>query len=195
MGEFRDYSEFVDGYRNRLGQGIKAINVSEMAQLASELLGARQRGSTIFLAGNGGSAATVNHYAIDWVLGTEVANPPFRVISLAESVASVSATGNDHEFERVFSRPLQTLSREGDVLVLVSASGNSPNLVAALSAARENGVRVVAITGFDGGKLKALADVSVHTPTASGDYGVAEDIHLAVGHMIKEMLIAAVGDD
>lgn len=195
MQSSTDFSDVITRYRNRLEQAIERIDESEIDQFALELLGARQRGSTIFLAGNGGSASTVNHYAIDWALGTEVDNPPFRVLSLSESVASLSATGNDKTFDLVFARPLRRLGEEGDVLVVVSASGNSPNLLAAVSVAQEKGVRVVAVTGFDGGKLKSLADVSVHIPTALGDYGVAEDLHLSVGHIIKEMLIAAVSNE
>ena len=195
MQKSTDFLGVISRYRNRLEQAIEGIDESEIDRFASELLGARARGATIFLAGNGGSASTVNHYAIDWVLGTEVDNPPFRVLSLSESVASLSATGNDQAFEFVFARPLRRLGEQGDVLVVVSASGNSPNLLAAVNVAREKGVRVVTVTGFDGGKLKALADVSVHIPTALGDYGVAEDLHLSVGHIIKESLIAAVGNE
>lgn len=195
MQSSTDFSGVITRYRNRLDQAIEGLDESEIDQFALELLGARQRGSTIFLAGNGGSASTVNHYAIDWALGTEVDNPPFRVLSLSDSVASLSATGNDKTFDLVFARPLRRLGEEGDVLVVVSASGNSPNLLAAVSVAQEKGVRVVAVTGFDGGKLKSLADVSVHIPTALGDYGVAEDLHLSVGHIIKEMLIAAVSNE
>ena len=195
MQSSTDFSDVITRYRNRLDHAIESLDESEIDQFALELLDARQRGSTIFLAGNGGSASTVNHYAIDWALGTEVDDPPFRVLSLSDSVASLSATGNDKTFDLVFARLLRRFGVEGDVLVVVSASGNSPNLLAAVSVAREKGVRVVAVTGFDGGKLKSLADVSVHIPTALGDYGVAEDLHLSVGHIIKEMLIAAVGNE
>ena len=195
MQSSTDFSDVVTRYRNRLARAIDGLDESEIDQFAFELLRARQRGATIFLAGNGGSASTVNHYAIDWALGTEIDNPPFRVWSLSDSVASLSATGNDKNFDLVFARPLRRLSEAGDVLVVVSASGNSPNLLAAVSVAREKGVRVVTVTGFDGGKLKSLGDVSVHIPTAFGDYGVAEDLHLSVGHIIKEMLIAAVGNE
>lgn len=190
-----DFSEVIGRYRNRLIKAAEGIDEGQINQVVSELIGARLRGSTIFLAGNGGSASTVNHYAIDWVLGTEADNPPFRVLSLSESVASLSATGNDKAFELVFARPLRRLGEQGDVLVVVSASGNSPNLLAAVDVAREKGVRVVSVTGFDGGKLKDLADVSVHIPTALGDYGVTEDLHLSLGHILKEILIAAVGNE
>lgn len=195
MPNLSRFSDVFGDYRNRLHTALDGIDGREMSQLASELLAARQRKSTIFLAGNGGSAATVGHLAVDWMLGTEVDDPPFRILSLSDNVASLSATGNDKAFDLVFARPLRRLGEEGDVLVVVSASGNSSNLLAAVDVAREKGVRVVAMTGFDGGKLKSLADVSVHIPTVLGDYGVAEDLHLSVGHIIKEMLIAAVGNE
>lgn len=182
----------VAQYRERLLQAVADVNEGEVTLMASELIEARQRSATIFLAGNGGSSSTVNHYAIDWMLGTEVGNPPFRVISMSESVASVSATGNDKGFDFVFSRQLERLGEQGDLLVLVSASGNSPNLLEAAKVAKVKGIRIVSVSGFDGGRLKDLADVSVHTPTQAGDYGVAEDVHLAIGHMIKEALIEAV---
>lgn len=182
-------------YLKRLKRGVGGIEPAEVLALGSELAQARRRGSTILLAGNGGSAATVNHYAIDWMLGTEIENPPLRVISLSESVSSVTATGNDKAFEQVFSRQVERLGVAGDVIVLVSASGNSPNLLQAAEVAKGMGIRVVGITGFMGGKLRDLADVSVHVPTDIGDYGVAEDLHLAVGHIIKELLMEAVQDE
>jgi len=195
MPNLSRFSDVFGEYRNRLHAALDGLDERQISQLASELLSARQRKSTIFLAGNGGSAATVGHFAVDWMLGTEVDDPPFRILSLSNNVASLSATGNDMAFDLVYARPLRRLGEEVDVLVVVSASGNSPNLLAAVDVAREKGVRVVAMTGFDGGKLKSLADVSVHIPTVLGDYGVAEDLHLSVGHIIKEMLIAAVGNE
>lgn len=188
-------SDPVLRYLKRLKRDVGGIKPAEVLALGNELVQARRRGSTILLAGNGGSAATVNHYAIDWMLGTEIENPPLRVISLAESVSSVTATGNDKAFEQVFSRQVERLGVTGDVIVLVSASGNSPNLLKAAEVAKGMGIRVVGITGFAGGKLRNLVDVSVHVPTDMGDYGVAEDLHLAVGHIIKEVLMEAAQDE
>lgn len=182
-------------YLKRLKRGVGEIKPSEVLALGNELVQARKRGSTILLAGNGGSAATVNHFAVDWMLGTEIENPSLRVISLAESVSSVTATGNDKAFEQVFSRQVERLGVAGDVIVLVSASGNSPNLLKAAEVAKGIGIRVVGITGFAGGKLRNVSDVSIHVPTDIGDYGVAEDLHLAVGHIIKEVLMEAVKDE
>jgi len=187
-------NEVVVRYLNRVKRGVDSFIISEVLGLTEQLLKARSRGATVLLAGNGGSASTVNHYAIDWMLGSEIENPPLRVVSLSESVSSVTATGNDKAFEKVFSRQVERLGTAGDLLVLVSASGNSVNLIEAAETAKQLGVFVVAITGFSGGKLKGLADLSVHVSTQTGDYGVAEDLHLALGHMVKELLIREVRD-
>ena len=182
----------VRKYRSRLLEAIGKIDEEEIVALASELLDARRRGASVFLMGNGGSASTVNHYAVDWMLGTEIEDPPLKVLSLAESTASISATGNDLSFDSVFSRQLERLAQAGDLVVLVSASGNSRNLIEAVISARKKQLRTLAVTGFDGGSLRELVDVSIHTPTEIGDYGVAEDLHLSVGHVVKELLILAV---
>jgi D-sedoheptulose 7-phosphate isomerase len=179
----------MDSYRARLTEAVSHIDTRAVEALVHELLAVRKAGAKVLLAGNGGSAATVNHVALDWMLGTGIDNPPLRVISLAESVSSITASGNDKGFETIFSRQLERLVQTKDLLVVVSASGNSPNLIAAVQAAKVLGIRSVSITGFDGGKLCSLVDLSVHIPTAPNDYGVAEDSHLAIGHMVKEALI------
>lgn len=123
------------------------------------------------------------------MFGSRLNNPPLAVINLAESSSNLSATGNDVDFEDVFARNIRSLGRKGDLLVLVSASGNSPNLIRAVSAGREAEMTIVAVTGFDGGVLRGLADNSVHCSTVVGDYGVAEDLHLMLGHIVKELLL------
>jgi D-sedoheptulose 7-phosphate isomerase len=184
----------VDSYKARLLSAVEDFDFHEVSSLVEILLTARERGATVFVAGNGGSASTASHYVVDWMLGTEISDPPLPVVALADNVPGLTATGNDIQFLEVFSRPLRSLGKPGDVLVVVSASGNSPNLLAALHEAQSRKILVVAITGFDGGKLKELADVSVHVSTRLRDYGVAEDLHLTIGHVVKEALIAAVHD-
>jgi len=182
----------VGAYKARLLSAVEAFNFHEVTVFVELLLKARERGATIFVAGNGGSSSTASHYVVDWMLGSEISNPPLPVVALADNLSGLTATGNDLDFSEIFARPLRSLGKPGDVLVLVSASGNSPNLVGALTAAQSLGILVVAITGFDGGKIRKLADLSVHTPTEMGDYGVAEDLHLTIGHVVKEALMAAV---
>jgi len=189
---FQRAQNSLDSYKSRLLSAVENFDFQQVSPLVELLLSARERGSTVFIAGNGGSSSTASHYVVDWMLGSEISDPPLPVIALADNVSGLTATGNDIQFSEIFSRPLRSLGKPGDVLVLVSASGNSPNLLAALHEAQSRKILVVAITGFDGGNLKDLADVSVHVSTQVGDYGVAEDLHLTIGHVVKEALIAAV---
>lgn len=182
-------------YRSRLVEAIGGLDMQTVSDFVNMLLAVRQRGGTVFVAGNGGSASTASHYVVDWMLGTGIANPPLPVIALADNLPGVTATGNDLDFDSIFSRPLSTLGKSGDLLVVVSASGNSPNLINAVTLARAGGISIAAITGFDGGALRSVADVAIHVPTSIGDYGVAEDTHVMIGHMVKEALIEAVRDE
>lgn len=184
-----DYSAIADSYISRKIQTLKAFDSSQIASLVEILGRIRESRSTIFIAGNGGSASTAEHIAVDWMLGTELSDPPLRVVSIAQSAPSISATGNDHSFDDVFSRQLKSLATRGDLLLVISASGNSANLLKLASLAQDMEVNVVSMTGFDGGKLAKVADLSVHVPTSIGDYGVAEDLHLMIGHIVKEALI------
>lgn len=185
-----DSRAIAETYMARIRQSLQALDTKQIANLVLALRAVRQAGSTTFIAGNGGSASTADHISLDWMLGTGLSNPPLRVVSLAQSAASITATGNDIAFEDVFSRQLKSLARKGDLLVVISASGNSPNLLKLVDDAKKIGVQVIAMTGFDGGLLAQIADLSVHVPTAMGDYGVAEDLHLMIGHIVKEALIA-----
>jgi len=180
--------EVLRNYRDRLSLALKAFDFDQLLPLRLELEALRMRGGTVFVAGNGGSASTSNHYAIDWGIGTGLTNPTLKVMSLSESVSSVTATGNDQNFDRVFARQLLNFGRSDDLLVVISASGNSPNLLELAQTARDMGVKVCAVTGFDGGRLREMCDLSIHVETELGDYGVAEDLHLMVGHVMKELI-------
>lgn len=187
-----DGSDAIEAYRSRLLNALGSLDLQSINEFVSKLLAIRRDGGTVFIAGNGGSTSTATHYVVDWMFGTGIDDPPLPVIALADNLSGVTATGNDLDFDLVFSRPLSTLGKKGDLLVVVSASGNSSNLINAVNLARSGGISVAAITGFDGGALNRIADVVIHVPTGIGDYGVAEDIHLMVGHMVKEALIEAV---
>lgn len=178
-------------YQRRVSGAVSLLDHGSVTTLVLELLETRKREGTVFIAGNGGSASTAGHIAVDWMIGTSIPKPPLRVISLAENNATVTALGNDHSFGSIFSRQLLTLGKPDDLLVAISASGNSENLIEAAELAQNSGMKVCAITGFDGGALKKLSDIAVHVPTEIGDYGVAEDAHLVIGHAVKEALIMA----
>ena len=171
-------------YFERLRQVLNGIDHSEIDRFVDLLLQARRSGRNIFFAGNGGSAATSSHFANDLSIGTRQQKNPFKVISLVDNVATLSAIGNDYGYDQIFARQIKVYGQSDDLLVGISASGNSPNLLRAFEAGRKIGLITVSITAFDGGKLKELADHSVHVPTNAGEYGPAEDAHLILDHLI-----------
>ena len=187
----RDAAAFARSYFDYLGEVLRGIDQEAVARLAQTLLDARERGATVYFIGNGGSAATSSHFANDLAIGTNSYAKPFRVVSLTDNQAIITAIGNDFGYDEIFVRQLQVLARKGDVLVGISASGNSPNLVKAFDYARSSGIKTVAITAFDGGMLKAMADDGVHVPTAPKEYGPAEDAHMVLDHLIGAYLIRA----
>lgn len=128
-----------NSYLDRLNQHLAGFPVRDVGFLIDELLRIRKEGRNVFLIGNGGSASTASHAANDWMIGSGLARPSLKVISLSESIAQVSAIGNDDDFSNIFSRPLKLLGNEGDLLVAFSASGNSRNVSKALKVAREIG--------------------------------------------------------
>lgn len=188
MGRTSRIGEMVN-YSQRLVMALEAFDFFSLEALFKSLENVRDSGSTVFVIGNGGSASTASHFANDWMLGTEVFQPSLRVICLADNVPALTATGNDQNFSRVFTRQIEHLGDSKDLLIAISASGNSPNILDAISFAKSIGMKSVGLTGFDGGRLSKVADLSVHVPTELGDYGVVEDVHLAIGHAIKEMII------
>ncbi len=184
----RDPVAFADAYLGYLRAVLERIDTREIGCFIETLLDARARGATVFLIGNGGSAATASHMANDLCIGCDDDGQPFRAVSLTDNVAVMTAISNDFGYEHVFSRQLRSLGRKGDVLVAISASGNSPNLLNALEYARECGIKTVALTAFDGGKMKAVADEGVHVPTDFKEYGPAEDAHMVLDHLVSAYL-------
>lgn len=188
MEEADTLEKILSNYRERLVEGLNGFDFSELMPLVQSLQRVRAQGRTVFTAGNGGSASTAQHMATDLGLGTNLTQPPLRVVSLSESTSAITATGNDIDYSQIFSRQLGALGVSGDLLILISASGNSPNLINAASVAKSQGIQVAAVTGFDGGELALISDVSIHVQTEVGDYGVAEDIHSAISHALKEAM-------
>jgi D-sedoheptulose 7-phosphate isomerase len=191
----KDAAAFARSYFDYLGEVLRGIDVEAVARFAQTLLAARESGATVYFIGNGGSAATSSHFANDLAIGTNSYGKPFRVVSLTDNQAIITAIGNDFGYEEIFVRQLQVLARPGDVLVGISASGNSPNLVKAFEFAKGQGVKTVAITAFDGGKMKAMADDGIHVPTAPKEYGPAEDAHMVLDHLLGAYLMRMVKCD
>lgn len=183
---------FAESYLNHLQNVLQGIDRAEIGRFIETLLEARKRGATVFFIGNGGSAATASHFANDLSIGTNDYDSPFRVISLTDNVAVITAIGNDFGYEEIFVRQLKILGKKGDVLVGISASGNSPNVLKAFDHANATGIKTVAITAFDGGKMKLLADEGIHVPTALKEYGPAEDAHMVLDHLVGSYLMRFV---
>jgi len=175
-------------YRDECIAALNSVDLNAVESVTQTLLEARGRGANVFVIGNGGSAATASHMATDLMMGSGLVDPPLRVIALTDNQAIITATGNDVGFDQVFSRQLSHLALQGDVLIAISASGNSPNVLACIGTANELGLKTIAFTGFDGGRLATVVDLLVHVPTRQGAYGPVEDVHLMVNHMITEQL-------
>lgn len=168
------------------GRAVAALDVDAVAQAVAALAEVRVRGGTIFTAGNGGSASTASHLALDLQKAVRPDGRGTRAVSLSDSIGLVTAWANDTSYDRVFAEQLLVLAEPGDGLVVFSVSGSSPNLVALLEAARERGVVSVGILGGDGGKARPLVTHAVVVD--SPDYGWAESIHLVLEHVIAYSL-------
>ena len=185
-----DAAAFAGGYFRYLAEVLTALDTAAVAQIVDELETTRAAGHTIFIAGNGGSAATASHMVNDLVFGTRTADgrPTFRAVSLSDATSLVTAIANDVSYEQVFVWQLQQSFRPGDRLIVISASGHSPNILAAAQWARANGGRVIGLLGFDGGAAKALCDVALTVATPKGEYGPVEDVHMAIDHILTAWL-------
>lgn len=167
------------------------VDRQAFAQIVDLLIIVHQRGGKVLICGNGGSAATALHMATDLAKGA-LNGPPtgLRTFPLSANLAVLTAWANDAGYERIFAEQVATLGCPGDALVLISASGNSPNIVLAAQRAHELGVVVIGLTGCGGGELAALADAVVIVP--SFDYGVVEDLHLMINHSLAVAVRAAL---
>lgn len=186
--------KFAQRYFQRLQEVLKGIDVLAVERFIQIILKAREAGSTIFFIGNGGSAATASHFANDISIGTNSPDKPFRAVSLTDNIAILTALGNDSGYEEIFARQLQVAARPGDVLVAISASGNSANLLKAIHYAKTAGIWTVALTAFDGGKMRQLADDGIHVSTGQKEYGPAEDAHHILNHLISAYLVRLIKD-
>jgi D-sedoheptulose 7-phosphate isomerase len=179
----------VSDYLQLLHAMLGELDSAAVLRVGACLQRARDTGATIYLAGNGGSAATASHWAND--LGKATKHPParpIRVVSLSDHLSWLTALANDEGYDRVFSGQLENLAQPGDVLVVISASGNSPNLVEAVRTAQSHGAVTIGLLGFDGGVLKSIVDECIWLPTPKGTYGPVEDVHMIVCHLLTTCL-------
>jgi D-sedoheptulose 7-phosphate isomerase len=184
----------VEGYVGRLRTAVEALPMDRLAELGEILYRTYRNGQQVFTLGNGGSASTASHMAADLGKNTSKANMRrFRVLSLNDNQALLTALANDLGYENVFSEQLKNLIRAGDLLVAISASGNSPNVLNAIRYAQEQCAEVVGILGFQGGKAAELVDLSIIVPC--DHYGVVEDVHLIINHILVDYFDHRLAED
>lgn len=176
----------IRDYLKRVTETIRKIDYEMIIQVAETIKTIGN--ATMFIAGNGGSASISSHFTVDLLKSIETRNRQFRLHCLNDSVPTITATGNDISFESIFSRQIKSYGRKGDLLFVISSSGNSNNILNGLQEAKRIEMQTIALTGFDGGKAAQVADISIHVPTEIGDYGVVEDVHSSICHAISSYL-------
>jgi phosphoheptose isomerase len=187
MGPYASAASYFDAYAEEMARAAKSLDPAMLELAAATLVDAYLRGARIFSCGNGGSASIANHMQCDHVKGVRTATDlrP-HVLSLSANVELLTAIANDTGYENIFVYQLQSQSDPGDVLLAVSSSGRSPNIVRALTWAREQGLRTIAVTGFSGGSAREAAEISVHIDCTN--YGIIEDLHQAIMHALAQYI-------
>jgi len=182
--------EYIDG----LIECVNELSPQDIEEAVGIIIDAWKKGRQVFILGNGGSATTAGHFARDLQIGTaSKGKPRVRACSLADSVAFITALGNDIDYSAIFEEQLVGQMVEGDVVIGITCSGNSSNVLKAIEYAGRNGATTIGIIGFGGGKLKAMVDKSI--VLSSSDYRQLEDVHLGVAHMISYLVEERIAND
>jgi D-sedoheptulose 7-phosphate isomerase len=180
----------IQDYFSKLHTTLDMLPEEQIVQVVDLLHEARLNQRQVFVMGNGGSASTASHMVCDLMKNTRSQDlPNFRIIGLADNMPVFSALANDEGYENVFAAQLESFVRPDDVVVAISASGNSPNVLKAVELANRAGARTVGMTGFDGGKLGKMVDIHLHVPSHIIEH--VEDIHLVLEHLITRILRSA----
>ena len=180
-------SDFVDAYVQDLSRGLKAVDIDALGRAIAAIQLAADNGKRIYAIGNGGSTAVADHLCCDFTKGTDTSgHPPLATQSFGAAAALMSAIANDFGYEHVFSKQVGYFCKPQDVLIAISSSGNSGNIVAALEEAKSRNVVTIGLSGFSGGKLAEMADISLYVPIHN--YGVVEDCHQSLMHVIAQVI-------
>ncbi|MEO5335387.1 MAG: SIS domain-containing protein [Magnetospirillum sp. WYHS-4] len=185
--KFDSVARYADAYFDRVAKAAASVDRDRLAATAALLDAAYRRGATLFVCGNGGSAAIANSFVCDHakLIQTDTDVVP-RVYSLSANIPMMTAIANDLSYGEVFVYQLRTSARAGDVLLTVSASGDSENVVKAAEWAKANGLELIAFTGFSGGRTGNLADIHLHAE--ADNYGVIEDVHQSLMHILAQYI-------
>lgn len=189
-------NDYARRYVHYLSELLKNIDFQSIEDVIKVFQNARSNDKTLFFIGNGGSAATCSHFSEDLSFGTFIEKKrPFKTLSLVDNTSYMTALGNDIGYEDVFTGQLRCLLNKDDVVVGISASGNSPNVVKALGYANAHGGITVGLLGFDGGKMKEICQHCIHIKTKNGVYGPVEDLHLVLVHIIGTYLMFKIREE
>lgn len=187
FAEVSTIGQYSRKYFSYLGKVLESIDENEINKLGETFEKAREMGNTIFVAGNGGSSTTATTMANDIgfdILKKTGTDKPFRVLSLADNNSVITAIANDVGYENAFINQLKIHYRLGDSIILISASGNSPNILKAAEWVKSKGGTIIGFLGFTGGKLIDFCDVKIHVKSEAGEYGPVEDAHLIMNHIL-----------
>lgn len=178
---------FLENYKAQIDEGLDNLDTRKFLDIVELITNTHRARGQVFVAGNGGSAAIAEHLSCDHCKGVGSNTGYFpRVHCLTSNVSMLTAYANDMKYSKVFSEQLANLADAGDLLIVISSSGNSPNIIEALKIAKIIGMKTVAFTGFDGGEARGLADISIHIPVCN--YGVVEDCHQIIMHMLAQYI-------
>jgi D-sedoheptulose 7-phosphate isomerase len=184
-------SKIASSYMAEMARVVGLIDPIAVERFAETIFNAWREDRHVFVFGNGGSAYTSSHFVTDLVKTASVEGKKrLHAISLLDNVGLTTAIGNDMAYEDIFRFTLESYAAAGDIAIGISCSGNSPNLLRACEWAKETGLTVIALTGFSGGKVKNLANLHINVP--SENYGVIEDLHLSIAHIVAQGLKARI---
>jgi D-sedoheptulose 7-phosphate isomerase len=182
-------TETPASYLTALQQTLNALDLQAVEKAAAEILNTYHQGKCIYIFGNGGSGATASHMTGDFIKGVSYGlEKRFKMICLNDNFTGLSAYSNDISYDLVFVEPLKNFLQPGDLVIGLSGSGNSKNVVLAMEYAKTVGAKTIAFSGYSGGKISTMADVVVHVPIQNME--ISEDVHLIAFHMIKNIIIS-----
>jgi len=177
-----------ESYKSKLQQTLAQIDFAKIAELTKDLTDAWSSGRQVFFCGNGGSAGNAAHIANDFIYGVgKGSRPGMKCHALSANSSVITCLANDEGYEKIFSLQLKALANKGDILIALSGSGNSPNIVQALTTAKEMGIKTYALLGYGGGKSLQLADCPIHFPIH--DMQISEDLQMVVMHMVAQSMM------
>ena len=182
--------DFISKYKKDLISLIEVIDGDIVSQIKTAIENVFKENSKIYILGNGGSAATASHMVND--LGAGLARRDIMYLnieSLSDNSSVCTALANDTGYENIFYMQLKNRLKPNDLIIAISCSGNSPNILKAVEYAKGYGVTIIGVTGFDGGKLKQLSDINFHVETDYGNYGQVEDLHMILDHILYSYFI------